>query len=68
MQKTIAISITESELEYGVGTAQDIPLLYAKNLIESVKLKVRKLPMKLRIDNKGAVNIANNLTGAAEVE
>ena len=51
-----------------MGTAQDIPLLYAKNLIESVKLKVRKLPMKLRIDNKGAVNIANNLTGAAEVE
>ena len=57
MQKTVAISITESELEAGVGTAQD--MLYAKNVIESTKLKV-KLPIKLRIDNKGAVQTANN--------
>ena len=58
MQKTgVAISITESEVEAGVGTAQDI--LYTKNVIESTKLKV-KLPMKLCIDNKGAVQTANN--------
>ena len=57
MQKTVAISIPESELDAGVGTAQD--MLYAKNLIESTDLKV-KHPMRLHIENKGIVQAANN--------
>ena len=56
MQKTQALSVTESELNSGVGTAQD--MIYCMRVIESVKLKVKK-PMLLRIDNKGAVDSAN---------
>jgi hypothetical protein len=36
-------------------------MLYAKNLIELIGLKV-DLPMKLEIDNKGAVDIINNFS------
>ena len=34
-------------------------VLYIKHVIESLGLKV-KLPMKLEMDNKGAVDLANN--------
>ncbi len=36
-------------------------MLYAKNLIESIGLKV-KLPLKLEIDNKGAVDLINSFS------
>ena len=57
MQRTVAISVTESELNSGVSCAQD--MLYTMRLLESMELKVKK-PMILEIDNKGAVDIANN--------
>ena len=57
MQRTVAISVTESELDSGVSCAQD--MLYTMRLLESLGLKVKK-PMILEIDNKGAVDIANN--------
>ena len=55
MQKTVAV--TESELDAGVSCAQD--MLYTMRLLESMGLQVEK-PMILEIDNKGAVDIANN--------
>ena len=57
MQKTVAISVTESEFEAGVSCARD--MLYIMRLLESLGLQVEK-PMILEIDNKGAVDIANN--------
>lgn len=59
MQKTVALSVTEAELMAGVTCAQD--MLYARKVLESLDLKV-KLPMLLEMDNKGAVDLANNWT------
>ena len=56
-QKYVTLSSCESEQGGQVTGAQD--MLYAKNVIESVGLKV-KLPMILECDNKGAVDLANN--------
>ena len=57
MQKLVALSVTESELYSGVTTAQD--MLYLMRLVEGVGLAVQ-MPMILYIDNKGAVDLANN--------
>ena len=57
MQKIVALSVTEAELMAGVQCAQD--MLYIMHLLESIGLKVKK-PMILRMDNKGAVDLANN--------
>ena len=57
MQKTMALSVTESELMAAVSCAQDI--LYSKRIMESLELKV-KLPMILEVDNKGAVYLIKN--------
>lgn len=56
-QRIVALSVCEAELYAGISCAQD--MLYVKHVIESLGLKV-KLPMKLEIDNKGAVDLANN--------
>ena len=56
-QRIVALSVCEAELYAGISCAQD--MLYTKHVIESLGLKV-KLPMKLEIDNKGAVDLANN--------
>ena len=57
LQKITALSVTEGELNSGVTCAQD--MLYCMRAIESVGLEVEK-PMILKIDNKGAVDLANN--------
>jgi hypothetical protein len=57
MQKTVSLSVTESELMAGVHCAQE--MLYTKRVLESMGLKV-ELPMVLEMDNKGAVDLANN--------
>jgi hypothetical protein len=49
--------VTEAEINAAVLCVQG--MLYAKNLIKSIGLKV-KLPMILDIDNKGAVDIINS--------
>ena len=55
MQRTVAISVMESKLvDSGVSCAQD--MLYTMRLLESMGQE----PMILEIDNKGAVDIANN--------
>jgi len=56
-QKTVTLSVTEAEGAAGVSTAQD--MLYAYNVLHSLGLKV-ELPMILEMDNKGAVDLANN--------
>jgi len=57
MQKIVALSVMEAKTIAGVQCAQD--MLYIKQLLESMELKV-ELPMKLEIDNSGAVDLANN--------
>jgi hypothetical protein len=56
-QKLVVLSVCEEEQSSGVVCAHD--MLYCKNVLESMGLKV-KLPMLLEMDNKGAVNLANN--------
>ena len=56
MQKIVAISVTEAEVIAMVQAVQE--MMYVKKLIESMDLKV-KLPMIIKCDNKGAVDLAN---------
>ncbi len=50
------MSTTEAETYAGVTCVQD--MLYMKNVLESLGLKV-KLPMVLEMDNQGAVYLTN---------
>ena len=59
MQKTVVLSLCDTELNAAVLCVQD--MLYAKNLLESIGLKV-KLPMVLEIDSKGSVDLINSFT------
>ena len=56
-QRTVALSVTEAELNAATQCAQD--MLYAMRVMESLGLKVQK-PMILRVDNKGAHDLAHN--------
>jgi hypothetical protein len=56
-QKSVALSVCEAEQTAGVLCAQD--MLYVWHILESMGHKV-KLPMILEMDNKGAVDLANN--------
>ncbi len=56
-QKSVALLVCKAEHLPGVICTQD--MLYCKNVLKSMGLKV-KLPMLLEMDNKGAVNLANN--------
>jgi hypothetical protein len=56
-QKYVTLSVTEAESGAGVTALQD--MMYLSHLTESVGLEVEK-PMILEMDNKGAVDMANN--------
>jgi hypothetical protein len=56
-QQTSSLSVTESELISAVSCVQD--LLFEKCVLESLGLKV-KVPMVLKVDNKGVVDLVNN--------
>ena len=56
-QKTVTISVTEAESAAGVLTAQDMVCVFW--LLKSLGLQV-ELPMVLEMDNRGAVDLANN--------
>ncbi len=58
-QKTVTLLSHEAKLNAAILCVQD--MLYAKNLLESIGLKV-KLPMMLEIDDKGAVDLINSFT------
>jgi hypothetical protein len=57
-QKTVALSSCEAELNTA-SCVQD--MIYGKNLLESIGLKVQ-LPMILEMDNKGAVDLINSFS------
>ena len=57
MQKTVSLLVTKAELMAAVSCAQD--MMYAKQIMESLELKV-KLTMILEVDNKGTVDFINN--------
>ena len=57
MQKIVTLSVTEAETVSAVQCVQD--MLYVKRLLESMELQV-ELPMILEVDNRGAVDLANN--------
>ena len=61
MQSCVTLSVTEAELVAAVDAAQD--MLFAMRVLESMGFKVKK-PMILQIDNKGAVDLANNWSSA----
>jgi hypothetical protein len=56
-QKSVALSVCEAEQTAGVLCAQD--MMYVQKVLESMGRKV-KLPMALEMDNKSAVDLANN--------
>ena len=58
-QKSVTLSVTESEQAGAVTCAQD--MIFQKNVLESIGLQV-ELPMILECDNKGCVDLANNWT------
>ncbi len=58
-QKTVALSSCEAELNAAVLCVQD--MLYMKNMIKSIGLRV-ELPMKLEINNKGVVDLINSFS------
>lgn len=57
MMPIVALSTTEAELFAAVLTAQDMMFVY--HIVTSLGLTV-ELPMILYVDNKGAVDLANN--------
>lgn len=57
MQPITALSVTEAELIAATECAQD--LVFIKNVLESIGLKVR-LPMNLHIDNSGCIDLICN--------
>jgi hypothetical protein len=57
LQQSTTLSVTEAELTSGIDCAQD--MLFAMRVQESIGLRVSK-PMMLTIDNKAAVDYANN--------
>jgi hypothetical protein len=57
IERTVSLSTTEEETSAGVTCMQDI--LYMKNILESLGLKV-KLPIVLEMDNQGRVYSVNN--------
>ena len=56
-QKTMNLSVTEADGAARIVVAQD--MLYVYRLLQSLGLEV-ELPMILEMDNKGAVDLANN--------
>jgi Reverse transcriptase (RNA-dependent DNA polymerase) len=57
MQPITALSVMEAELIAATECAQD--LVFIKNVLESIGLKVR-LPMNLHIDNSGCIDLICN--------
>jgi len=56
-QQFVMLSMTEAKRAAGVMVAED--MLYVYHLLESLELEV-ELPMVLKMDNSGAVDIANS--------
>jgi hypothetical protein len=57
-QKTVALSSCKAELNAAVICVQD--MMYPRNMLESIRLKVELPMILLEMDNKGAVNLVNS--------
>jgi hypothetical protein len=57
MQECATLSVAEAELMALVACVQE--MIHVKQLIESMNLYV-KLPMTIKVDNKGAKDLVNN--------
>jgi hypothetical protein len=57
MQPIVSLSVTEAELVAATECAQD--LIYEKNILELIGLKV-ELPIKLYIHNSGCIDLICN--------
>jgi hypothetical protein len=57
MQECVTLSVAEAELMALILCVQE--MVHVKQLIESMSLNV-KLPMMIKIDNKGAKDLVNN--------
>lgn len=57
MQTTMKLSVTESELDSATTNVQD--MLFCKQILESIGLKV-KVPMESCVDNQGVRELINN--------
>ena len=57
--KTVTLSSTEAEY-YGISECAK-ELIFVKHIIESMGIKI-KLPIKIKVDNVGAIYISNNNT------
>jgi hypothetical protein len=64
IQQSTTLSVTEAELNSGIDCVQD--MLFAMRVLESIGLRVQK-PMKITIDNKGAVDYANNWSSSGRM-
>jgi hypothetical protein len=58
------LSVTEAELTSGTECAQD--MMYEMRVIESIGLQAKK-PIKLLIDNKGAVDYSDNWSSSGRM-
>jgi hypothetical protein len=59
MRKCVTLSVTEAEFVAAVEVV--VNMLFAWRVVESMGLKVQ-LPMRIEVDNKGAVDLANSWT------
>jgi hypothetical protein len=59
MQKTVALSSCEAELNAAVLCVQD--MIYQKNTLELIGLKV-EYPMVLEMDNRGEIDLINSFS------
>jgi hypothetical protein len=57
MQECVTLSVAEAELMALIACVQE--MIHVKKLIESMNLNV-KLPMRIKVDNKGAKELVNN--------
>jgi hypothetical protein len=57
MQECVTLSVTEAELAAATNCIQN--MLYIRNILESMGLKI-KLPVKVEPENKGAKDMINN--------
>ena len=58
-KKQVIFALSMCEAEYIAGVVAGCQALWLLNLLEDLKIKVKK-PLKLMIDNKSAINLVRN--------
>jgi hypothetical protein len=65
-ERTVSLSTTNAEAETYAGVTCVQNMIYMKNVLESLGLKV-KLHMVLEMDNQGVVYLANNWSNGGRI-